>query len=149
MFKKLLAFTCFLVASMNVRADVLRKDDVARFQALSGLSQGEAQEFVNEARGYVSKLHEMSYSSEEVDTVVNQQLNASLQKQGAVQDNSLNRRTVLVLLAMTVVSSIAAVAGAVGGRYLYLKLKDRHTEDCLDIGCNFGNRLCQNAPWYL
>ena len=121
MLKKLLVLACFSIASMNVSADVLRKDDVARFQAMTGLSQIEAQALIDEASRYVCTLYEMGYSDKEIDTMINQKVGAVAKQSQDVYDGYIRTRTMWILLAATVVvsSSIAsfmAVGGYIGAK---------------------------------
>lgn len=121
MFKKIIVLACFLCASLNVSADVLHKAEIAHFQALSGLSSAEAQEFILQAYTYVSKLHELGYSQKEIDSMINQQAGAVAQQSQDLHDGYIRTRTMWILLAVTVVVSsyiaaTAAISGYVGGK---------------------------------
>lgn len=112
----------FSVLSVNLSADVLRKDEVARFQALTGLSQVESQEYFAQADACVSKLYKMGYSDKEIESMIKNQVGAASKKAQDVHADCIGKKTMWLLLAVTTIVSASVAASVAVGAYVATKI---------------------------
>ena len=124
MLKRIVTSAIFSVLMVNLSADVLHKDEVARFQALTGLSQVESQECFSLADAYVSQLYRMGYSDKEIDSIIKQQVGAASKKAQDAHADCVGKKTMWLLLAATVVISASVAATAAVSSYVFVKINE-------------------------
>lgn len=124
MLKRIVTSAIFSMLMVNLSADVLHKDEVARFQALTGLSQVESQEYFTLADAYVSQLYRMGYSDKEIDSMIKQQVGAASKRAQDVHADCVGKKTMWLLLAATVVISASVAATAAVSSYVFAKIND-------------------------
>lgn len=100
--------------------------DIAHFQALTGLSQTEVQALVTTAQSYISDMHSLGYSDEDIDALLNHEMGSvsNNKKTRFVPDHCVRKRTLwLAIIATTLVASTIASFAAVNA-YIMVKVNN-------------------------